>query len=113
MKNIAPNKLYWASGNFLEFRIPGHVILDIARSGSNDAAVAKHVESVRQLAEKDNFPHRPAETSIRKELRECGAWDGEELKDYDANWSRLLWLFAWNIHDEDPPDCSLPCAATA
>ena len=38
---------------------------------------------------------------LRKELKEYGAWDNEELKDNEANKKRILWLAAGNITEED------------
>jgi hypothetical protein len=108
MKNIEPNKLYWASGNGLEFRIPGEAILDIAQSGRNDEAVAAWVDAVRDQAERDNFPNGPTPDSIRRELAEYGAWDDEELADDEQNWHRLLWIAAWDVFDSDQPDFSEP-----
>jgi hypothetical protein len=37
---------------------------------------------------------------LRKELREYGAWDDEELSDHDQNLQRILWLAGGNIVDE-------------
>lgn len=38
---------------------------------------------------------------IRDELRDCGAWDDEELADNEANLRRIVWLAACNIREED------------
>jgi len=38
---------------------------------------------------------------IRRELRESGGWDAEELSDDDANLRRLLWIAAGSIADEN------------
>lgn len=37
---------------------------------------------------------------IRSELRECGAWDDDDLADHEANLDRLLWLACGDMHDE-------------
>lgn len=39
--------------------------------------------------------------AIRKELKEYGAWDEEELKDEEANKQRILWIAAGNIVEEN------------
>ncbi len=36
---------------------------------------------------------------LRNELREYGAWDGDELADHDANLDRILWLACGDIID--------------
>lgn len=105
---LDPSALYWASFNRFELRIPGDAVTDIARSGENDAAVASWEERIRDIMLEDNFPNRPTPDSIRAELKEYGAWDAEERADDDANWSRLVWIAAWNIADSDEPDCSEP-----
>jgi hypothetical protein len=39
---------------------------------------------------------------IAAELRAYGAWDDEQLADYDANLTRILWLACGAIKDEAP-----------
>lgn len=39
--------------------------------------------------------------TLREELREYGAWDGDELADHDANLMRLVWVAACDVA-EDP-----------
>ena len=34
---------------------------------------------------------------LRKELKEYGAWDDEDLADHDANLSRILWIACGDI----------------
>jgi hypothetical protein len=105
---IQSDKLYWASLNSFEFRIPGAAILQINHPGPCDSDVAFWVDQVREQAEKDNFPNRPTAESIRQELAGYGAWDDEELADDEQNWHRLLWLAAGDIADDASPDCSEP-----
>lgn len=93
--------------------MPGRAVLEICKSGSNDAAVSTHLEEVQRLtgelyhADPLN-PWRPTAESIREELEEHGAWDESELADDAANWSRLLWIAAWNIFEDEDRDCSDP-----
>jgi hypothetical protein len=105
---IHADRLYWASGNYHEFRIPGEAVLDIAHSGDNAPAVAAWVDRVRDLADQNNFPNGPTPESIRRELGEMGAWDDEELTDDEQNWHRLLWCAAWDIAEQDALDHSEP-----
>lgn len=37
---------------------------------------------------------------VRDELREYGAWDDDELADHDQNLTRLLWIAANDITEE-------------
>jgi hypothetical protein len=106
--DIFTDRLYWASGNHHEFRIPGEAIIDIAHPGDNAPAVAAWVDRVRDQVAQDNFTNRPTAETIRRELGETGAWDDEELADDEQNWHRLLWCAVWDIADSDEPDFSEP-----
>jgi hypothetical protein len=35
--------------------------------------------------------------ALRKELREYGAWDDQELTDHEQNLQRILWIAAGDI----------------
>ncbi len=105
---IKPAHLYWASFNRFECRVSGQAVLDIARPGSADAAVAAHLPLFLAQIEIDNFPNKPTADKIREELKEYGAWDSDELASDSDNLSRLLWIAAHNIADEEKPDCSKP-----
>ena len=37
---------------------------------------------------------------IAKELKECGAWDADELKDHKENLARFVWIAACDLSDE-------------
>jgi hypothetical protein len=108
LTEIQPDKLYWASRNSFEFRIPGAAVIDIARPGPADDAVAFWIDQVREQVEKDSFPNGPDAEAIRRDLAEYGAWDAEELADDGQNWHRLLWIAAGDIADSDEPDFSEP-----
>jgi hypothetical protein len=41
------------------------------------------------------------EEDLKSELAETGAWDNEELEDYEDNLSRYLWLLASSIKEEE------------
>lgn len=41
--------------------------------------------------------------TIRKELREYGAWDADELADDEANRERIAWIAAGNIREDERP----------
>jgi hypothetical protein len=108
---IHPDKLYWATFNGIEIRLPGQCVLDCSRPGQDaDEAVVYWTPKVQAIAAADDF--NPAWVStpdkIREELREYGAWDDEELADDEQNWRRLVWIAANNIREEGKPDCSKP-----
>ena len=109
-ETINPSALYWATFNRFELRLPGEAVIDCSQSGPVDDAVAFWTPLVQEQAAKDAFRNGPAADSILAELKECGAWDTEELTDDDANWRRLVWIAACNIAEDDAPDCSEPVA---
>ena len=51
------------------------------------AALAKELEPVWD------------EDKLRKELKECGAWDAEQLSDHDENILRMLWIMVCDIRE--------------
>ena len=108
-ETIQPDRLYWASGNYVQFRIPGQAILDICHSGPNDDAVNGWAAKISRY-EFGEAHAAPTPDRIRHQMEEYGAWDSEELEDDSANWERLVWSFAWSIREEDEPDCSDPVA---
>lgn len=101
--DLEPSALYWASFNRFEMRLSGECISDIARSGPADAPVAYHVNRADSVAW-----HNATPDAIRAELKECGAWDAEELADDEANRRRILWVAAWNVAEEETPCCDEP-----
>ncbi len=101
---IDPSALYWASFDRFEIRMPGLAVQDIAHSGDNGPAVSYWESRII-----NEWPERCTPEAIRTELAEYGAWDDDELKDDAVNWQRLLWIAAWDIAEEETPDCSAPC----
>lgn len=108
---IHPLKLYWASFNRFELRLPGQCVLDCSHPGQCDADVAHWAPKIRAQIVLDNFRNAPDADSIRAELKEYGAWDASELADDEANFHRLVWIAAGNISEESKPDCSEPVKA--
>lgn len=105
---IDPTALYWASFERFELRLPGQCVLDCSHQGDCAGDVAYWVPRIRAQAEQDGFPNGPTDEKIAQELRDCGAWDDDELADRDQNWHRLVWIAACNIQDDDERDCSAP-----
>lgn len=109
--DILPPALYWASFDSFEMRLPGQCVIDCAQSGANDAAVAHWAPIIAAQCDADAFPNRPTSDKVRAELQEYGVWDDADLADDSANWERLVWCAAWNVAEDDAPDCSLPVNA--
>jgi len=110
-KKLHPKSLYWASFNRFELRIPGQAISDCSHQGQCDSDVAYWTPRIKAQSEADAFENAPTQDSIRAELKECGAWDDDELADDEANWERLVWIACCNIADEEKPDRSKPIKA--
>jgi hypothetical protein len=116
-RTIDPAALYWATFNHCEFRIPGTAIIDICHPGDAQVPVEHHTPEIRRLtaelyADSPGNPWNPTPDTIRKELAEYGSWDEEELADDDQNWHRLVWLAAWDIFEDECPDCEEPSTPT-
>lgn len=105
---INPKALYWASFNRFEMRIPGEAVTDCSHSGRCDDDVSFWAPRIKTQVEKDAFKNAPTPDAIRAELKECGAWDDEELSDDETNWQRIVWLACCNISEDETPDCSKP-----
>lgn len=56
------------------------------------AALSVHPPIARQLAKLDP-------ELLKKELREYGAWDEDELNHHEKNLQRILWIAAGDIAD--------------
>jgi hypothetical protein len=110
---IETGRLYWASFNRFELRLIGSAVLDIAQSGDNGPAVDFWALHIRSQVDRDAFANRPTRESLREELSEYGAWSDEDLSDDWANFKRLCWLAAWNIAEDESPDCSEPLTPAA
>lgn len=86
--------MMWFSGNYgIELNITLNEALTGAHSGQcdNDIAYLRTVPRIsRQLAKINP-------ELLRKELKEYGAWDDEDLADHDANLSRILWIACGDI----------------
>jgi hypothetical protein len=57
-------------------------------------------DDVAELMRQPSIARQLAKLSpelVRRELREYGAWNDEELVDHDLNLSRLLWLACGDI----------------
>lgn len=71
-----------------------------ARTGSHrgtcddDVAYLRTVPTIRRQLEKLN------PENLRRELKEYGAWNEEELADHNENLNRWLWLCCGNITEE-------------
>lgn len=80
--------------NYGELYLPVQALLECNHQGRCDPDVALWVDKIGwegQTMDAD---------AIRKELREYGAWDDEELSDDAENRKRILWITAGNWQDE-------------
>lgn len=89
---------WWTSSNgLIEFQFPPDLVDFICKPGPNDAMVASAVDDPRLRPILDKIDP----DLIVKDLREYGAWSDDDLKDREQNLHRLVWLAAWNIHDDE------------
>lgn len=86
-----------ASFNLFEIEIPEYMIDGTPQSGNCDNAIAEWLEESfiqNQLISIGN-------EKISSELKEYGAWDDEELKDFEENKMRIMWIAIGNIWEEN------------
>lgn len=91
-------QMKWTCGNYgNELQLSVHD----AHSGSHSGACDDDIASLRRkpyiARQLDNLDAE----SLRRELKEYGAWDADELADHDANLSRWLWICCGDIVDGD------------
>lgn len=93
---IDPASVYFASFNRFELRLPGQCVIDCSHSGPCDDDVSHWAPKVRELN-----PDAPEPDKIRDELQEFGAWEPCELESDDDNWSRIIWIAACNVSEDE------------
>ncbi len=87
---------FTSSSGRIEFKMTMEEAWSASHQGQCDddvKALSQVPRIARQLAKIDP-------QLLRDELREYGAWDGDELADHDQNLQRILWLAAGQIIDE-------------
>jgi hypothetical protein len=88
-------KKFTAYFNYIDgIELTSNVIQFCAHSGDNEPAIIVSMELPEVQRELNIDPE-----ALRKELREYGAWDDEQLADHDENLKRILWIAIWNIAD--------------
>jgi hypothetical protein len=91
------NSIWWSSSSGrieLQFQ-PGDVA-GVCHPGDNLPAVqalCQRPHVAVQLAKLDP-------EAVRQELREYGAWDGDELGNHADNLHRLVWCACWDLNEE-------------
>lgn len=111
MAKIEPDKLYRATFDLFEIRVPGQAVIDICGEGTQESAEAGVVawkQRIMEQADRDAFRNGPTPVNISGALRRYGVWTSEDLGDRAKNWLRLIWVSAWQIFESDEPDCSDP-----
>lgn len=99
-------KIQTASFNRFSFDMPLEAVEDCSHSGACDSDVEHWAKEIE----------RPSEITpelLASELKECGAWNADELADDPANWRRIIWLAAGNLKDDpckhDGTDGTVSC----
>jgi len=85
----------WASMNYLELKLTKNQASIGSHSGACDSdikALMKEPSIKRQFKSIDP-------ESIKKELRDQGAWTEEQLNNVEDNQERILWIACGNIMD--------------
>jgi hypothetical protein len=88
---------YWSSGSG---RIELNLSMDIASKGYHSGACDLDIAELRTMAFIDNQLKAISPELLISELKECGAWDSEELANHEDNLDRLLWLACGDLVDQ-------------
>lgn len=80
-------------GTFIE------MTLDQALSGSHQGDCAEDVSELVKVPEIAAQLDAIGPDTLRAAMKECGAWDTDELSDDDANRNRAVWLAACDIRE--------------
>lgn len=70
-----------------------------ANIGSHQGPCDKDVAYLRTIPRIRKQLDKIDPEALRKELKEYGTWDENELSDHDANLSRILWIACGDIVD--------------
>ena len=82
--------------NYIEsIELPIDVIEMCSHSGDCEADVEYCMELPEVKAELEGIDPE----NLRRELKEYGAWDSEQLSNHNDNLARILWIAAGNIQD--------------
>lgn len=82
----------WSFDRF-DIDLPIKAVFECSHHGQCDADVERWAGEIIR-------PVKCTAQALADELRDYGAWDGEELGDDAANWRRIIWIAAGNIMEE-------------
>lgn len=74
--------------------------LDVVRLCSHSGDCTEDVQRCMELPEVKAELSEIDPDQLRKELREYGAWDDQQLSSHGDNLERILWIAAGNIQEE-------------
>ena len=85
----------WWTGNYTELQLTKtHAVI-----GSHPGPCDADVAYLRTLPAIRRTLNRLDPESVRKELKDYGAWDETELANHDENLTRLLWIACGDIQE--------------
>lgn len=73
---------------------------DQAHTGSHPGPCDNDVEYLLTLPAIKKELKKISDVDLAAELKECGAWDNEQLKDRQENEARIIWLAAGQITED-------------
>lgn len=81
--------MMWFSGNY---GIELNITLNEAHIGAHPGQCDDDIAYLRTVPRIRRQLAKIIPENLRRELKEYGAWDDDELADHDANLSRILWI---------------------
>lgn len=75
--------------------------LEDARSGSHQGRCDEDIADLRHVPYIAAILEAIDPEILRRELKEYGAWDDDDLADHDANLDRILWIACGDIAEQE------------
>lgn len=94
-------RLWWSSSCG---RLELQLTVEDARSASHQGQCDEDVEALSRVPYVAEQLAGFDPDTLRKDLREYGAWDAAELADHEQNLQRILWLAAGYMVENPPVD---------
>lgn len=86
----------YAQFNRFEIEMTKRQAESVSHSGDCELDINVLLQDKKIIRQLKNIP----DDKLREELKEYGAWDGEELQDRKANEQRIVWIAGNDIVEE-------------
>lgn len=89
----------WTDGMYMDVELT--MTFEQAESVSHQGQCDEDVQALMKVPAIRSQLDALNPDSVRKALREYGAWDADELADHETNLSRIVWLAGCDIRENN------------